>query len=423
MIIVPFLYFTALTLYWWKQHRGFDVCVYMSTLYAFVSFCAIILVFGDMVYAEGGILFDEFDLELGVIPTIFYCGLITLGILPFSLIYNRDIKRLRQPDSLVLDSICWIIILIFFINIYLVVDSTAEILSGDLSTVRADHYEGIQSPAEVKAMSMPIIFRYFLYLNSTTILALPLFFYYSCASNKSWWFKALLFSASLSVPIVGLQAADRTEFTFYGMMFFFCLIFFWKFLSRKFKRGLIAIGTPMVLIVLLYLAAVSQARFAKNDDNEKAYESALQYAGQSYLNFCFFWEHGRFEYISPEREFPLTYHTLFKIDSNPERRGERSGQQGFFMSVFASYSGDIMLDLSPVGALLWSITFFILCLSIIRFEHREEYDAGDVVAIFVIAAVPVFGIFYYRYYSFAHSFMFATTALIYLFQKKPIVYK
>ncbi len=423
MVLVPFAYFTALTIYWWIKHRGMDICVYMSALYAFTSLCAVCIVFGDMLEAEGGIHFDDYNLELGITPTVLYCALLTAGMYPFSLIYNKEIKHVEQPSSLILESLCWLLFIIFLINFYLIADSTIEILSGDLSNVRSDHYEGIESPAELKAQSLPSIFGYILYFRQTTILGLPLFFYYNCFSNKAWWFKTMLLATSITLPLYGLQMADRTEFTFYGMMFIFCLIFFWKYLTRKFKHRLIAIGAPFIFAILIYLIAVSQARFAKGNDNEKAYKAALQYAGQNYLNFCYFWEYAKFEYISPERELPFTYHTLFKIDSSPERRETRSGQQGFFISVFATYIGDIMLDLSPIGAILWATFYLLLCLCIIRYAHREIYDVGDVCVIFVLAAIPIFGIFYYRYYSYISFYLFLSAATIYLFSKIHIIYK
>ena len=422
MAFIPFLYFTLLTIYWWKKHQGIDVCVYMSGLFAITSFCSIPLVMGNML-DDGGILFDEYNLELGFFPTFLYCALITLGIFPFSLIYNKEIKRIAQPSSLVLEGCCWFLFGVFLLNFYIVADSTAEILSGDLANVRAEHNEGILSPAEVKAESLPFAIRLFFYFNMATILGLPLFFYYNCFSGKPWWYKTMLFVTPFSMTLVGMQVADRTELTFYGMMFIFCLIFFWKFLSKTFKRRLGYFGIPLVSLVVLYLVVVSVARFSKNDDNENVYIGALQYAGQNYLNFCYFWEHGKFEYLAPEREFPMTYHTFFDIHSNAERRSERSGEQGFFMSVFASYIGDVMLDLSPIGMLIWCIAFFVITLSVIQYAHREEYDIGDILLIFILAAIPIFGIFYYRYYSFNSFYMLMVAVAIYIVSKVKITYE
>jgi hypothetical protein len=176
---------------------------------------------------------------------------------------------------------------------------------------------------------------------------------------------------------------------------------------------------PLTVIALIYLVAVSQARF---EDREGGAEtSAVQYAGQNYLNFCYFWEHANWDYVATEREFPLINHYVFNIDSDPKRRDDRSGQHGFFISVFASYAGDILLDLSPIGLILWSLAFFILACFLFKRAHQEEISVGDYLAFFVLSVIPIFGIFYYRYFTFPYTFMLILVAIIYMTDKFNIV--
>ena len=98
MYILPFMYFLSLTAYLWRRHRTFDVSVYMCSLYTLTSFCAIILVEANMLDG-GGILFYGWEPELGVVPTFLYCFLLTITILPFSLIRTekREPWRNRGP--------------------------------------------------------------------------------------------------------------------------------------------------------------------------------------------------------------------------------------------------------------------------------------------------------------------------------------
>ena len=133
MEFVPFVYFTLLTYYWWKKHQGVDVCVYMSAMYAFTSLLCVINVNQDMLN-EGGILFDRYDLELSIIPTILYCGFLTLGMLPFSMVYKKEIQNISTPNPKIIAFISWFLIGISILNFYLVADSTLEILSGDLGS-------------------------------------------------------------------------------------------------------------------------------------------------------------------------------------------------------------------------------------------------------------------------------------------------
>lgn len=414
MLFFPFLYFTFLTAYWWIKHRSLDVCVYMSGLYAFTSFIAIILVLGDML-GEGGILFDDSDIELGFLPTITYCTLITLSILPFSMIKGKELKRITPSIPYVLEALCIFLFLNSLLNLYLVADSTLEILSGNLETVRADHYKGIESPADIKAESMPYLIRFFRYFNRSTLLALPIFFYSICFEKKRWWWNAMLFFSSLSIPILGIQVADRTEFIFYAQMFLFCIIFFHHFFTKKIKRMLKIVILSLASLFTVYTIAVSVARFEKSEGG--ATTSIMQYAGQGYLNFCYFWENGKFDYIATEREFPLINHTFLKVDSTPERRDDRSGKHGFFISVFPTFVGDILLDLSPIGVIIWIIYFTLSAFMVIKASRRKEFDIGETLAIFALAVVPIFGVFYYRYYHFTYTYMLILVIIIYVLTK------
>jgi len=417
MVAIPFIYFTLLTAYWWKKHQCFDLCVFMSILYAVTSFLAICIVVFDILDA-GGILFDAWDLELNILPTVVYCAVLTIGMLPFSMIYKKELETISTPNPRVMLIFSCFLIGVSFLNFYLVADSTLDILQGDLAAVRDAHMEGLESPAQLKAETMPFIIKFIYYFNYSTILAVPLFFYYLCFEKRPWWFKALLLFASLSMPIAGVQSVDRTEPVFYGMMFLSCLILFYKHLSIKTKRIIYIITIPLSLILLIYVTAVSEARFGEREGG--ATTGAVQYAGQGYLNFCFFWENGKRDIIAAEREFPLLHHYLLHIDNNDERRNERTGQQGFWMSVFATYLGDVLLDLSPIGMFIWLLFFFIITTVIIKRPHRTSMSLGEFLAIFVLSAIPIFGVFYYRYMYYMATYMILLVAALYTIDKFKI---
>ncbi len=420
MIVVPFIYFMVLTFYWWRKHQGFDLCVYMSALYAFTALMCIIAVAGDML-GNGGILYERNDLNISVIPTLIYCVCITICILPFSMLYKKDLKKISVSNPKTVYLFSWFLIMLSWLNLFLVADSTLDILSGDLSLIRNEHYMGFDTPAQLKAQSMPFIFSFLYYFNSATILALPLFFYYVCFEHRKWWFILLLFFSSLSMPLVGIQSADRTELVFYAMMFISCLIVFRQFLSKTIKWTMRIMIIPLSVLALVYLVAVSNARFSDNEDGGTQ-ARIIQYAGQNALNFNYFWEYANWDELAPEREFPMLYHYVYNIDNNDVRRAERSGRQGFFMSVFASFVGDIMLDLSPLGMLIWVIIFFFISVLVLKYPHREEMSVGDYLLFFSLSVIPIFGIFYYRYMSFVHTFMWIVLIALYIIEKFDIQY-
>lgn len=296
MAIVPFLFFTILTIHWWKKHGGLDICSYMSCLYALSTLIAFIIVItgntaGAQGVDDGGMLWGGWEPVLRFIPTVSFCLFIGLCLLPFSYINTKEIG-------------------------------------------------------------------YITYLNFSTTLALPILFYNLCFEKKPWWWNSLLLFTSLTPIINGIQRADRTEMIFLALMFVYCIVFFRPHFSRKIKRLLSVVIVTFAFVGTAYIAAVSIARF--NDrSNGNAITSIVQYTGQGYLNYCYFCENASFEQIEAEREFPIINHFVYGIDSNNDRRVERSARQGFFISVFPTFVGDILLDLTPLGGinLGWTILF------------------------------------------------------------------
>lgn len=417
MVFLPFLFFTGLTLYWWHKHKRLDICIYMSALWALTSLLSVVIVMMNI--ADGsGILWSGWDVELNFVPTVAYCVFVGVTLFPFSMLYGRDLKQVNNNAPWALMIVSWLLIFVALLNLYLVADSTLDILQGNFAELRNEHYSGDMSPADIKAESLPYPLGYFRYLNYSTILALPIFFYYICFEKKPWWFTTLLFFAALTSPIAGLQQADRTEIIFVAEMFVLCVVFFIPFMSKKVKVTLGVVTSLLATIVIAYVAAVSIARF--EDREEGAGGSVLKYAGQGYLNYAYFFEKANYDEIYTEREFPLINHVLFGIDSNADRRAERSAKQGFYISVFPTYIGELMLDLSPFGAIIWIMLQSAFCILFIKRPFREEIDVGELLGIMTFAAIPVFGIFYYRYFHFLHVQQFFLVLYVWIMSKYSI---
>lgn len=418
MYFIPFIYFSSLTAYLWVKNKCFSVVVYMSLLYTITSLCSVIMVLGNMLEGSG-VLFDGWEPELGFVPTVLYCFLLTLTILPFNYIKSDKLKHIYNVHPLVIIGFCLILVAQALLNFYLIADSTMDILNGDLNDVREAHYNEDMSFADIKAMSLPGVLQYFNYLNYTTILALPLFFYYSCIERKSLWITSVLLFVSLSGPLKAIQAVDRAELILYAEMFLFCLVFFQKVLTNAVKRLMLVVGVPFALIGVVYLVAVSAARF--DETNEGTSGSVLQYAGQSYLNFCYFYDNADPSLIYPEREIPIISHVALGSDYGGVKE-ERSAKEGFFIGVFATHVGAWMLDIGVVGAIVWSILFALLCTLIIMYINRSEFEITEVMMLFILATIPIFGIFYYRFHSFQIALQYLVVGLLFLMSKVKLVW-
>ena len=393
--------------------------MYISGLFVITSLCCVLMVTGGHLSANGGVLFDGWEPTFGVVPTVLYCGLVTLTIFPFSYIRPEKLENISNVHKYIIYGFTLFVILQGLIMFYLVGDSISDILSGDFKALKDSYYTGDISPADAKMLTMPLPVQLMFLLSFMTLLALPLFFYYSCIEKRSLWLTTPLLVVSISPILRGVLMADRTEIIHYGLMFFFCLVFFQNFITRK-VRNLFTIGSiPAIAVGLIYFIAVSSSRF--EDDEEGTGGTLIEYAGQSYANFCYFYDNHNPELFYIERELPVTSYFFFK-NQYVDTKGERSAREGFFIGVFASHVGSWLLDTGVVGAILISILFAVVCCIVINRYNRTEFDIGDVFMIFALGAVPTFGIFYYRYYTVATAFVYVAAIAFYILSKYVFVW-
>jgi hypothetical protein len=202
-------------------------------------------------------------------------------------------------------------------------------------------------------------------------------------------------------------------------MFFFCLVFFQNFITKKVRNFFLVVSLPVVAVGLIYFISVSAARFENEEEGTGG--TMLEYAGQSYANFCYFYDNHNQGLYYVEREFPVISYFFFKRQYN-DTKEERTAKEGFFIGVFASHVGSWFLDTGLVGCILICTFFSILCCLVIKSYQRSEFDIADVLMLFALGAVPTFGIFYYRYYSIATAFVYVVAAILYIYSKFDIVW-
>ena len=418
MFVVPFIYFSALTYYFWQKHKVFDIATYMSLLFVVTSLCNIFMVLGGFLQG-GGVLADGWEPEFGFIPTVLYCGLITLTIFPFSFIRPEKLQNIGNIHRYMVFAFTVFIVIQGVIVLYLVGDSLTDLLNGDFKDLKDASYEGDVTPADIKMMTMPWPIQLMYFLSFMTLLGLPLFFYYSCVEKRSLWLTFPLLLISVSPVLRGMLGADRTEIIHYGLMFFFCIVFFQSFITRKIRNFLLILSVPVMVVGVVYVVAVSASRF--EDDKEGAGGSMLEYAGQSYANFCYFYDNHNSDLFYVEREIPLTSYFVFK-NQYVETKEERSAKEGFFIGVFASHVGSWLVDVGVVGCVLICVGFALLCCFVIRWYDRTEFDIADVLMLFTLGVVPTFGIFYYRYYSLQTAVVYAAAIVLYVCSRFVVVW-
>ncbi|MCQ2095938.1 MAG: oligosaccharide repeat unit polymerase [Bacteroidaceae bacterium] len=419
MHFIPVIYFSALSYYLWRRHRSFDIAFYMTALFTFTSACAAIMVEHGIMQGNGGVLFDGWEPDLDFIPTVLYCTLVTITILPFTTVHTDKLETITNNHKYLLLAFAVFIVLQGLLMYYIVGSTISDILNGDFKELKNAGYAGEATPADVKMLSMSLPFRIMFYLSYMTTFGLPLFFYYSCIERRPLWLTFPLLAASVSPILRGIMSADRTEIIYYGLMFIFCLVFFRKKMTKAFKWFLAMVTIPVALVGVFYIISVSVARFDEND--EGASGSMLEYAGQSYVNFCFFYKHHDENLFYFERELPITLLVVNKSQYT-DTKEERTAKEGFFIGVFASHVGSWLLDTGVVGASVISCLFALLCVAVIRYYGRRVFDVSEFLMLFILASVPLFGVFYYRFYNPNIALQYLIAGFLFLFSKIKIVW-
>ena len=301
LVYFPFIFFLILTFYFWKRKGYIDVGVFLFAEYALTSFFAILCVHLNLL-GDGGIHFTQTTLQLNLIPTLLYCIFVSLVIFPFTKLNIKEVDFIFVPNERVFNLLNYFLFAVAILNVYVVIDNVISVLQeGDFLSVRNAHYAG-ETDLE-KMESLPKILGYFYYFNRSTLLALPCFFYSICFLKKHWIYNCLLLMTALSLPLAGIQMADRTEFIFFAQTFILSFLLFRPFIKDKQKKFLKKLITPLCVFFVLYLSAVTIARFGEREANASG--GAIQYAGQGYLNFCYFYEFTKEESVFPHRMFPL----------------------------------------------------------------------------------------------------------------------
>lgn len=408
LLYFPFIFFFTLTFYYWKKSGYIDVGVFLFAEYALTSFAAILCVKMDLL-GTGGIHFTQETLQLNFTPTLLYCLLPFLILRQFTKLDIKRFNKIHISNQKIFYLFTYFLFAVALLNIYVVIDNVISVLvGGDFAEIRANHYAGNTDKSQLQ--SLPKLLGYCYYFNRSTLLALPCFFYSICFLKKHWVYNIALFITALSVPLAGIQNADRTEFIFFAQTLILSLLLFRPYIQEKQKIFLKRLLIPLGFFFILYLSAITIARFSERDGGSSG--GAIQYAGQSYLNFCYYYEFANDEYIYTNRMFPLLNHIISDTSYLDDIKEKQCDQQGFFVGVFPSFLGDFLLDTGIIGMLVWVIGFLFITNISFRFTKRDTISFGNTLWYYVLATIPMFGIFYYPYFEFMQGIFLVLTVVV-----------
>lgn len=259
------------------------------------------------------------------------------------------------------------------------------------------------------------------WLGGLCYTVLIMFFYAYSFIRKQYLLKVLLLISSLSAIYLGLLVGGRTNLMYWMLTFIFCLVLFWPNLSAKKKRQITMVSLVTLALLFAYLIFISIGRAAAAHGGETE-SFLLTYAGQSYLNFCYFYENLNFHHYTGYRIFPLTSSLLFGSFDLNEYRDLIMFKSGMNIGIFYTFLGDIFVDTGLIGMFLYSVIYYIIVKKVMK---RKFFTLSDLLILGILYQIPLHGLFYYSFWKTESSACIILTIIIakYLQTNKIIRWK
>ena len=402
MIIVPFVYFGLMSLYLYKKRKNIDIAVIIALIFAVSGFFSILI---DMF----GLRYDDaIDYQISFKATVAYCGLLSICLIPFaknSHLYIHNIRPLRKVD--LLKSLAWVSVIWFTINTVLSFQSIMNVLTGDMLEYRSMMYEG---EVQVSWMSgLPSSVRFIVaVVNSIfgckwTLMFMAFFSSFVQKLPRKYFLLFML--ASLSGPINGIIGADRSATAYWIMSLFAMYLFFRPFMEQKEKQRFRIFAFIMVGLLSIYLLSMTIARFAERDYGNAltgVQGGLITYLGQSFINFCLFFDNYEPPFSHFGLIFPFIYQHVLGIPSGAVTIQQlMSDMTGYRTGVFYTFIGHIIMAAGRTVAIIYCIVYSVISqIATSRITHNGRICADHFYIYFALASVLYLGFFVYYYASF-----------------------
>ena len=383
---VTFTYFLVLFLYI-LRNRGMDISACIIGIYMF--------------NALGGIYLLNTDIEYmtktpTLIPTVVYCSMITLVTYPFYKFNSNKRRKLPKVNEKYFNLLSWLMIIGFIFAVILFKDDIVLRLSmGDeIGQLRGQGAKDLGSAQQNLSGPLRLISSVFMTIISMSAVSFLLFFYSISFLHKKFFFNALLFISSMGCMIASIIGVDRSIFFYWIIDFIFIYVLFKPYMSAKVKRITLIFGSVMLCAAGSYLLVLTLSRFG--DD---AFASVADYMGQSYLNFCWFWEN----YDAPVANFGLFFPILthfFDIDWGAPVGAVSFGwyvetKVGYFVNLFYTFMGTIMLYLGQWAVIPYCIGFTSITNYVLN--KNPKFGIQSFIRVFIFAIIPFCGVILYLY--------------------------
>ena len=404
MTYIPLVYFGCLSLFIYQRNKQIDIAFISSLIFAVSGFFSVLIDINGYRYD------DTYHYEISIVPAAVYCILLTLCILPlakcniFSRIQIEPVRNVKLIKLLSVVSIIWFLLTVFFSwDRFLFI-----LMSGDMAEIRGDLYKGIAEDSWMLSLPGPVRFVFALInmLFGCPWVLIFLGFYSMIGNRVPLLYSYFFLIASLSGPYNGILGVDRSSSAYWIMSAVTLFVLFRNQLPSKVKKQLSVLGLVAFVGVIAYLAAMTIDRFGERDSSGGALGSLISYFGQSYINFCYFFDEYDLPYHHFGIVFPFTSEYIFGVPSG----GVNIQQEMTWLShketgVFYTFIGHMIIGIGQFWAIIMTLVYsFFSFKTLGNINRRKKIDIMSLYLYFAFASVVLLGIFVHYYAGPAKSF-------------------
>lgn len=411
MIAVPFIYFSLLLIFILRKKKRFELSACITSAYVITSFFAIIIDINKLYGAAGAV-----QASITLTPTLLYCLLITITIIPFIKLppLNRKnvipIRNLKLYDSIFYFYLGVFVLLLFFFGKEIVY----RVQNPDIAALRVLIVDGGDDLGFSNYSGFMRILARLVFLFGSSAMFFHVLYFYSLAFLK----KSLKFNLGLllfsSMPImIGMLSLDRSTLIYWLMSFIAVAVFFWPLLNRSRKKQINYSFIVFFGVLILYLSLITTARYGEQEIG--ASNSLIVYAGQSFNNFCLFYDKLHLPGFSLEYVTPLLNSI---VGSSESLSRAEMYSRSVETKVFASFVGMFIREIGIIGSIIYCSIFFILTTWI--FKSIRKYNITKIFLVIILLYIPYLGVFGLFYASIDREIAVYILLIITYFLKKRI---
>lgn len=421
MIAVPFIYFTILAMWLMIRYGGINISAFLALIYAFSAFNSILVDIFN-VYNIHGVCAKQ---SIDIMAIFFYCGLLTLSILPFRYIHTSANTKINVQKRWVIDLMSWILIFTFIITTYHQLKNSDSNMFMNLKEVRDQVYIEEDKP-KVTTLQWLLELPAALFAQFSPI-AILIYFINIIHHKKSLYFNLLLLMSSLTPIVQAINIAGRTQPTYWVLSYTMLYIFLRPMMDRKMRRKSLLPLWIVGTVILSFIILVSIARFRVSNvlEDGALYKSLLAYTGESFINFNDYFVNYSARDIHLDRIFPLTnyfiVHPGWQLNDYRDMIWCASGRN---IGVFFTFLGDLMIDLGRKGMVVYVTLFVILSNTLCKHAFHNNYiSLSRILIILMLVLVPLQGVFYYSFYKVDVGFYIVGTIFLSFILKNKFIFK